>query len=443
MANECGVLNCYECGQQGHMARQCPTKMPTANPPPGYGVKTEGMWCEKCKMNNHTTESCRANNYNPIISDGMGRGRGRGRGAYRGGYQGNANNNNNNNNNIPINNDWNRNNNQYNNNNNNYNNRYNNTNQNNGRNYNNNAYNNNNNNNNLRNMNSGNYNSDRKYGGYNNTTRYNYAANVGNVEQPTVGKPFAIHHPDREANIPLIRAGDNQNDKRDVFRASAGRTVYNKIQTVNLNKGKGGSQISTYCTIAGKTVLAIIDTGAEMSLIRKSIADNLKLTIKEAKFDLMSLSNMAVETFGVADTRVQFEEGHKHIYAQAQFSVVPDVIFDPSIGALLGMDILKPLKTTIALDPYTITINKSCTTIVKPLVDVRGIRTRDQTMAAVMTILFKEITVDEINKMVHDIIERRTEINEIPMIDSKIINVTINEGAPRFPKWETHTVNNV
>ena len=176
-------------------------------------------------------------------------------------------------------------------------------------------------------------------------------------------------------------------------------------------------------------MLAIIDTGAEMSLLRKSIADDLRLTLKESKFDLMSLSNMAIETFGEVDTRVEFAEGRKQIYAQAHFSVVPDVIFDTSIGALLGMDILKPLKTTIALDPFTITLNNSHTTLTKSLVDVRGIRTRDQTMAAVMAIMFKERSLSEIYNMVHDIIERRTELNEIPIIDSKIINVTVDSKA--------------
>ena len=213
------------------------------------------------------------------------------------------------------------------------------------------------------------------------------------VEGETVGKPFPIVHPERAENVPVIQT--TVTEEKHQIRASAGR-IYNKINTVNLTKLKGGSQICTHCTVGGKTILAVIDTGAEMSLLRKSISDELKFTLKEAKFDLMSLSNMAIETFGVVDTRVQFIDNKDCINAQANFSVVPDVIFDPAIGALLGMDILKPIKTIIDTEEDKLTIKHKNKTVIKNLIQVRGIRSRDETMAALISTMFREKRGDEV-----------------------------------------------
>ena len=248
-------------------------------------------------------------------------------------------------------------------------------------------------------------------------------------EERTVGQPFPIVHPEREGNIPVITT--TETEAKTQVKVSAGK-VYNKINTVNLTRSKGGSQVCAHCVVNGKTILAIIDTGAEMSLLRKSISDELKLTLKEAKFDLMSLSNMAVETFGVVDTRAQFMDDKEIINAQAHFSVVPDVIFDPAIGALLGMDVLKPLRTIIDAEVDKITIKHKNKTVVKDLIQVRGIRSRDETMAALVSILFREKRGEDVDDMVHRILSRTTTLVEIPILETKLVNVDVKAGVPRF-----------
>ena len=144
-----------------------------------------------------------------------------------------------------------------------------------------------------------------------NQRRYTHAATMDNdekIETVTTGA-FPIVHEERHVFTPVV-VKTPEADGKQKLQVNAMRT-YNKIRSVNLTKLKGGSQVCAHCLINGKSVLAIIDTGAEMSLLRKSISDELNFTVKPAEFDLMSLSNMAVETFGEATTRVSFTNDKK------------------------------------------------------------------------------------------------------------------------------------
>ena len=185
-----------------------------------------------------------------------------------------------------------------------------------------------------------------------------------------------LTHPERAEYIACLPAPDGDKGGPKEGKAIQAARVHNKVCQLNLRHGAGASQVAVHCNIGGKDVLAVVDTGAEVSLIRRSIVSALKIKTREADFDLISLSNIAMETYGILDSRVKFEEGSEVVNAQACISVVPDAIFEQAVGALLGMDVLNSLNAKIDLKEKT---------LIKQLVEIRGIRSRDDAMAAAVT----------------------------------------------------------
>ena len=243
-----------------------------------------------------------------------------------------------------------------------------------------------------------------------------------------------VVHPERRKNMPVLPARDeNKHDEKEQKRARASR-VHNKVCQLNLRHGPGASQVAVQCNIGGKDVLAVVDTGAEVSLIRRSIVQELNIKMKEANYDLISLSNLAMETHGVIDTRVRFNEGKVEFNAQGLISVVPDAIFEPSIGALLGMDVLMSVGARIDVMKEELLLRKSGKEMYKQLVTTRGIRSRDNAMAAVVTSIYRGIGEKEAHTMVQDILSRDTTLLELPLIDVGIVNVNLSINIGKFPK---------
>jgi hypothetical protein len=171
-----------------------------------------------------------------------------------------------------------------------------------------------------------------------------------------------------------------------------------------------------------------------MSLIKKTVADKVDMKRSPAKFDLISLSNLRMDTFGIGDSRLTFEEGRKRINIQAKLAIVPDVVFNPSVAILIGMDILKPLGTTISMNPFTITLSKKGTTLINALHDVRGIRTKDETAAAVAALLYRCMTKDDAFQTLKDIFARSAEFFEVPNIEGTVQNVETPKEVTPFPE---------
>ena len=97
---------------------------------------------------------------------------------------------------------------------------------------------------------------------------------------------------------------------------------------------------------------------------------------------------------------------------------MPDVIFDQSIGALLGMDILKPLETIINTGKEKVTLMHDGLEIVKQLVQVRGIRSKHETMAALVSLLYRHKAEEDVHLMVHAFCQDILRCLEIPLIDT-------------------------
>ena len=238
-----------------------------------------------------------------------------------------------------------------------------------------------------------------------------------------------------QQQVPVLSspASDSKHEQKEQKQARASR-VQNRIRQLNLRHGPGASQVAVQCNIGGKDVLAVVDTGAEVSLIRRSIVKELNIKMKDADYDLISLSNIAMETHGVINTRVRFNEGKNEFNAQGLISVVPDAIFEPSIGALLGMDVLTSVGARIDVMKEELLLRKSGKEMYKRLVTTRGIRSRDNAMAAVVTSVYRGIGEKEAHTMVQDILSRDTTLLELPLIDVGIVNVNLSINIGKFPK---------
>jgi hypothetical protein len=194
--------------------------------------------------------------------------------------------------------------------------------------------------------------------------------------------------------------------------------------------------MAVQCNIGGRDVLAVIDTGAEISLIRRSIVDSMKIKTRESDYDLITLSNVTMDTYGVVDCRVKFSESVRTVNTQASLAVVSDAIFDQSVGALLGMDVLAPLKFNLKYEEGVIILKKKEKEVTKEIFDVRGIKKKDEIMQAAVTTVFRNAGREEAHTFVQDIISRDSLILELPLLDKDLSYVVVYGKAGRFPKMQ-------
>ena len=93
--------------------------------------------------------------------------------------------------------------------------------------------------------------------------------------------------------------------------------------------------------IKGKKFLAIVDTGAELSIIRQSVQLWCDTALSEPKFSALAIGETtAMPVLGASVVPIDFRAGTKSIGYDVNFLVVADTIFDKGVAMLVGQDVL-------------------------------------------------------------------------------------------------------
>ena len=217
--------------------------------------------------------------------------------------------------------------------------------------------------------------------------------------------------------------------------------------SLNLQSKAGQRQFLVTLRIGGEAFNAIVDPGAELSLVRSSVWKQFSAPVDASRYNLLSLGGMSLPVMGTTKLLIAFPEGPRELKCEAQLTIVPDYIFYPGAHMLLGLDILRPLRMTMDIDErqdVLVVKDKDRITFRVPLWRQKGIRDLNTATAAAIQMIETSQGESKAREMVHELLSRKSDILELPSIPDDYKGACEQVSAlpelspshvPRFP-WK-------
>ena len=217
--------------------------------------------------------------------------------------------------------------------------------------------------------------------------------------------------------------------------------------SLNLQSKAGQRQFLVTLRIGGEAFNAIVDPGAELSLVRSSVWRQFSAPVDASRYNLLSLGGMSLPVMGTTKLLIAFPEGSRELKCEAQLTIVPDYIFYPGAHMLLGLDILRPLRMTMDIDErqdVLVVKDKDRITFRVPLWRQKGIRDLNTATAAAIQMIETSQGESKAREMVHEMLLRKSDTLELPSIPDDYKGTCDKVSAlpelspshvPRFP-WK-------
>ena len=204
--------------------------------------------------------------------------------------------------------------------------------------------------------------------------------------------------------------------------------------TYSLTLGSQGGQRQFLITlrISGEPFAAIVDPGAELSIVRRSVWKRFATPTLDSRYKLISLCRMTLPVIGMTSLNLSFYEGGRELPFRALMTIVPDYIFYPGAHMLLGLDVLRPLRMNMDIDEardVLILKDSDRNTFRVPLWQQKGIRDLNTATAAAIHMVETTQGVKKAREVVHEILSRGSDLLELPGIPDNYVG-TCEQSAP-------------
>ena len=204
--------------------------------------------------------------------------------------------------------------------------------------------------------------------------------------------------------------------------------------TYSLTLGSQGGQRQFLITlrISGEPFVAIVDPGAELSIVRRSVWKRFATPTLESRYKLISLCRMSLPVVGMTSLTLSFVEGSRELKFRALMTIVPDYIFYPGAHMLLGLDVLRPLRMNMDIDENrdVLILKDHDRSIFKiPLWQQKGIRDINTATAAAIHMIESTQGMRKARETVHEILARESDTLELPSVPDGYIG-TCDQAAP-------------
>ena len=283
-------------------------------------------------------------------------------------------------------------------------------------------------NNNGNNNSTSNWNNSNNFNG-SNSGRGNRYGRSGANKYAGGGGRNRNHAPDLpRARVASMRRSLPHSDNLDGNWYDGKPSITGKIASLRMRSKPGEKQPIAEVEIHGKKFLAIVDTGAELSLMRQSVQLWLDSKLSAPDFCAVAIGEKtALPVIGASKIPVDFRSAGKEIGFDVDFLVVPDTIFDNGVAMLLGEDVLYSSSIDNLFKVLTVRLldddKKIIDELQLPISTKRAMRDDAAHARQACAVLTRVEGAEVAEQWLKDYCSRTSMWNEFPLVDLRKVHL--------------------